>query len=1717
MSDHDLIRGRNTTACLRATSPSRSVCQRALALVVAQTLLVSPALAQSETGTVAEAFAVNDRTTSLASAAVEGSTKPPTRSFSVPVSARGTYTTSIPIALPRGRGEMTPSLALAYDSGAAKADSVVGAGWSLEIGAPALVARSLRDGFPSLVRSADGGLRYAESGEEGARFEAAGEELVPLDAAAAHPPRVMQDSELFIPERAFGPPTVWEHGRARDSWVAHLPNGVKRTYGAMPPAGIGRVETARIKNELGTAAWYLLEERDVDGNAIGYDWFFTDDEDRPDLLSASRRPVLRSVAWGGHEGSGLRSPFRVAVTLDTAVDHGATDYKTGNVQTVGLVENIAVCGPVQALAGRSVGEEEALGPCAGGVAYRRLALEYAVSEDTGRRLLRGVRERVSDVAQERSWAFQHSSNGATIEFGAPEPLLLPGHDRELLDARLLIGPGAGEETEAQALFGSDVSVAARRLDVDGDGRADLLHHAAGIVAAGAPIVPDADVSMTPPGGPQPVSFLPFGPNLPRSAVTTPGGGDAIPLEVVPGETARLFELAAGQRRTGFLAPDFSYSDFADVDGDGRVDGVFFADVVTERPLPPRRGQACFSEAFWRACGPIDPPGPGFDLCEDTTLCDSLASTDTTACADGQCWVGVDQFAMLYSDLADWIQTPPLSDEGLRILDDNGYEADPSGTPLIRVDHASLRARLHIRVIFTDTEVKEIEAAAHAMSGNSLDRCQGIMEMCHGTGVFDGVPAPRIDVDFDGILTDLGLCRAQSHFTESLCRRSPRSHVTTLPALERVGIHVGGAVPAEVAPLVPLYGWPNGVAKVTRLIADNDGLGPFRAKIERDFTAPVTDINGDGVADVVLLRSTDTSEPGESALHEFTPRAFIASSDADIPLANAGAGVGFSLDWASFVASPQWPELHGFDPVSDFTQSLNDILVVPGYDWDLLALGPPAGDMVYPPGDAYDAFLLDLNSDGLPDLVAAEPDGGGAPSLVDLDNGHAVFANRGYRFGRPAEGPRDRPGVDGSWAPDLNPGPAVVAGGPLGRILKRELPEAGPSGVVTRDDKVPLPGTAFVDVNADGRTDVVIWANEPSVLDDPHTTLEVWLNRGNHFELVRDLDANGTDSIDIALPVGVEPSALHFAVLSPADALQPDAARRRGLLVGDLMRMEDADDDGLVDIVVPGVVCSSVLGPRGCDAEAGAALRPHLGGPADEWQTVSRGDAGFVYVKPASWMRNLGVHPDQLVTITTSAGLATEIEYENARTSPNVTSSFVPAGLQVATRVTTRTAPGGPPTTFELRYADFARGQRRLASPGFARVVAIITESFEGQPTSPATVTRVFDVGENAHGVIAPLRGLVRDEVVDADGLRTRTVTERTVRALQDERGRAAVRIEDDVVRSEECTGEASCTDTPLVSVTVIERRDRFGVPLEVRRGDAVCHGGPGVDCDAGFDFADNVITRREVEHLEGPWVLGLVTDETTEGIRFDVGGTAQDTTLSRELTEYDPLGRLRRKARPDIVEPVCLGAAGGERGAETVVLARDATGNVTDLRVNGQDIRVGYDPFSLYARAYDTTVGRTADGYPVSGTTTLITRVQTDVRSGMTWAVTDANGATTETRRDGDGRPLTGIDADGEVTVTFEWDDVFPIEHTETRFFGHGPLGGRGLAIVTTADGADNVRKRVEWTIDNGARVGAPRRAQAHDLDSAGRARRSYYPALTAADPGPTSVVSATRDFDGRG
>ena len=406
----------------------RSIGQRLVATTTIAVLLFPfrplPASAQlAETESASDAFAAPDATQSLKGATDASNDKQSLPMPDLPVAATGSFSTSFPFALPAGRGGMTPSLGLSYDS-ASTSDSAFGLGWSIGVQS---IERSFRNGFPELVRGPGDVLRYAEAAGDGAEFEAFGVPLVEIiSSPIGLPTRLLASDSRFLAPLRRQDMTLVERSASLDAFVVHRPDGSKAFYGRSPSGSAFR--EARVTNELGSAAWMLLEERDTDANVIEYAYVDMGDQARVDRSLPQKEPLLATVQYGANQKSGRAHTFKAEVSYGNprpnsgiAADTSSeVDFRRGGILVAPRrATSVAVCGPRQTFSladgtVASAGPNTTSGPCAGMSEIRSYQFTQRVSADTGRVLLTGIGETREGGAPVLPTTYSYSSKGVVL-------------------------------------------------------------------------------------------------------------------------------------------------------------------------------------------------------------------------------------------------------------------------------------------------------------------------------------------------------------------------------------------------------------------------------------------------------------------------------------------------------------------------------------------------------------------------------------------------------------------------------------------------------------------------------------------------------------------------------------------------------------------------------------------------------------------------------------------------------------------------------------------------------------------------------------------------------------------------------------------------------------------------------------------------------------------------------------------------------------------------------------------------------------------------------------------------------------------------------------------------------------------------------------------------------------------------------------------------------
>ncbi|MCA9730089.1 MAG: hypothetical protein KC729_20565, partial [Candidatus Eisenbacteria bacterium] len=315
---------------------------------------------------------------------------------------------------------------------------------------------------------------------------------------------------------------------------------------------------------------------------------------------------------------------------------------------------------------------------------------------------------------------------------------------------------------------------------------------------------------------------------------------------------------------------------------------------------------------------------------------------------------------------------------------------------------------------------------------------------------------------------------------------------------------------------------------------------------------------------------------------------------------------------------------------------------------------------YPTQSDFNSFFLDVNGDGLPDLVLAEPPVGNV-----CVGGHRVLINRGYQF--EPRNPGDR--AQSTWSG--SPYPSEGWSGPLFDLRNRsngcassvsdtqfqdrqqtaahvqaDIPWTAPD----RPDAFgfPMSAASFVDIDADGLVDVVF----AQKLECSSALAQCGFTNGVvNKRILRNLGW-GFVELPGSAASAILPGDFHLASTMQIPTVDVDGTKIhpawKNLTMPDEGRIVDLDGDGLVDLVKPGVTCSCVAAANGC---------------------VER---------PAAWKRNRGKVPDLLTRVDAPLGAYTEIAYGPANDA-NVTypagGLHPPPSMRIVTNVRVGAGPG----------------------------------------------------------------------------------------------------------------------------------------------------------------------------------------------------------------------------------------------------------------------------------------------------------------------------------------------------------------------------------------------------------------------------------------------------------
>ena len=427
----------------------------------------------------------------------------------------GGATYSVPIVVPPGRGDMTPSPALAYSSAGALRGGVA-VGWTMNLSMPSIERDPLGGageplymvGATRLVSVDDeahyGGETYRAEFDDGAiRYE-----HLPAPAGAAVP----------------------GFSGALSGWIARAPSGVTHYYAATSEASDG------------ATLWHLTGTEDRFGNAIAYSWERTNHNGYDSY-------AIAQIAYGANDAAGLDHHARIAFEY-------TTDSCSGSVVPPGAATD------------RHFGRTLAL-------SARRLTAVKTNVKDAGEwRLVRSLElgydqdELACPVTLLRA-PLRYLTSVATTGY-TPE-----GTPTEAPPITFEYGPGQrnfAHQTDhgflGYAELGAPDGATARLLDFDADGLLDWVS----IHEVAVDEFTECQLSVRPglPGG----NYAPASYSIPLPTATWKNGSSPTGSErcTFDGQFVRARGLVTtGQDSCIIPVGSFMSYHFVDYDGDGRVD------------------------------------------------------------------------------------------------------------------------------------------------------------------------------------------------------------------------------------------------------------------------------------------------------------------------------------------------------------------------------------------------------------------------------------------------------------------------------------------------------------------------------------------------------------------------------------------------------------------------------------------------------------------------------------------------------------------------------------------------------------------------------------------------------------------------------------------------------------------------------------------------------------------------------------------------------------------------------------------------------------------------------------------------------------------------------------------------------------------------------------------------------------------------------------------
>jgi RHS repeat-associated protein len=1564
---------------------------------------------------------------------VKSSATSPAKTDSDWVSSTGALQHSIPLKVPPGRNGMAPSLALSYTSAAADQPSAFGAGWSLPMSS---IRRSVRHGTPRIVSkpSYHYNDNFDDPSDNVPRFERDGVEMV-VDRTSPSDGRGLVFRDHI--DRTFAKSLY--HASTPSSWTVLDKNGTKHYYGADPDDS--SVPTAVVQDELGITQWLLVRSVDSFGNTIDYQYV---QAPRSDLTKPQLAPLPVSIQYG--KNLNTQSPHYARVDFNyTTTPLQQLDYAHGHVYLDRVISTVAVS--------LTVSQTQLV---------RAYAFNVVPSASSFRYLLMSMQEQAPGLAAPKV-QFTYTTQPPGQQFaGSPvsnilDPAVFHLYSqfsgvKGIIDWGALLSPAApwpmgwlndNRLSPAQVVTSPQgVPFAFRFEDLNGDGALDILYH------------PDYAA----------------------------GEGVAAPWMSFIQDAFQHWTTIDAKYRLGdplfFLR---GASEFVDVDQDGAADRILFPPGYStglggsSNEPNPVTSQLC-DWWFQHAGGYTDPSPELFPaalialyLVDTTIASHGIRSSDWQQAVRAvlrSIMPGIDSFHLpllqiggIPGGLGYCYKTNtalnPIQSNFLPDVDPTQYwlggDSPDQGAPIV-VQHGMLEddagAAASKPVVSSLKHYDRIGRPYFTITGQTLGGAAHV----EGLRVEHSAFTPVIDLDQDGI-----------------------PDVVSIKDWDINGIQAYGVGFWRLRNLSAVHEQDDAAVTETQ----------FTSSLKKIYFVPAPPGNPFGPPTPTVCFFT---EPPLQLIAEKLPaaRRTAAIARAKQRLASAKRqssrpavaeeklkGLAFGVFRERIVLESLELLKRYFPPQKqpDVKAALQELLAIDSI------LGRLMGSWFEPGGYLNQRLLnvvdwistfLDVNGDGLPDLVVAKGATCFDPSQTFLNNtdhqiGFDVYLNRGDRF---------------EPTPDAG---TPFAGGPFNMVRNWNMaPLLGQNSLIDRDH-FPFSSLAFGDVDGDGIMDATLSALISSEQTDFNSWTPAW---------TLDLDACLED--DVASPklqravvrcawrgtgVGWSP-ARDLASQIPNDGATYSASvywKPQGfpfgsfderLAVGDRLRFADFDGDGINDIISVRMATPQSEPPR-------------------------------IY-------HNNHIKPDLLRTLDNGIGAVTTISYRAAQRQeldggtlqdpPN--RPRMPKIPWVVDTISTDSQADKSDTaaielsTFSYSEARYDFHEREFL--GFKKVTETrpVTEAAGGSKES-LVLERTFYQGEQTvldsnKNVLAadPLKGLLGAELRHStnDGKNSSSLTTFTYEVVSG--GGAIYRVRPTGSSETTCTG-VGCWLPNKSSRSVVQVDRAFGRYDDYDNATTT-------DITASRLVNDSIGNRpsikihfdRSYDNKTGPWIIGLKTSEkrtdATSGLLqawdesayYDTGAIKQ-TTRHRQHVETACNDRV-----PAFHENFVYYADG---------LVEDVTDD-NDQIVGGAQPKRHFD----YDPQLHVFVAATTDYYLRRGNqSTLTTKTTFDARFGTLSTRTDPNGRTEAWKYDALGRVTDEYDSDNNLVRHADYNlSVRPQTRTVTEY----PRASQPNIVRTEyLDGQDRLREEIVATKSGGVV------SHWHDFDSLGHISEEVLPFETSA------------------